>query len=504
MPTEKRSAEAASLSEGAANLATGAGSEGSPPLRTSRIDPAATQPLPSDYEAPPDEFGPGQRFGNYQVHSKIGEGAMGTVFRLRHQFFERDAALKVLRPHLCSDGTLVRRFLNEARAANAIRHANIIEVVDTGLLPAGGAPYLLMELLEGESLRGRMRRLGRMPLESALFIATQTASALAAAHDQGIVHRDLKPENLFLVTRGDRDDVVKVLDFGIAKLGADLSGKDISTQPGAVVGTPRYMSPEQCRGTGDVDHRSDVYALGVILYEMLAGVPPFEAEGIGELLEMHLLREPLPLRTHAPDVPPAIEAAILRAIRKRPDQRFPSMRELSLALTGSATSAGAGAVMALAGALVPVSTARRAAEGRGVPNATAADDPAGDSAAESLSPPPSLASPAAPARNRARSFAAGFGLLAGIAVALSFVFGGASKSVRSEPPPRAAPAPTAMNPAPAPALISTKAKVGTGDNAAVSPPTDGARATAAPAPPSIPEPRRRRRAARPKYVPPLW
>jgi serine/threonine protein kinase len=499
MATERRIDEAAELPDGAANLATDVGSEGSP-APTRLIDPAATQPLPPDQQAPPDVLGPGQRFGNYQIESKIGEGAMGTVFRLRHQFFERDAALKVLRPHLCSDSTLVRRFLNEARAANAIRHANIIEVVDTGLMPAGGAPYLLMELLEGENLRGRMRRLGRMPVESALFIAAQTASALAAAHDRGIVHRDLKPENLFLVTRGDRDDVVKVLDFGIAKLGADLSGKDIPTQPGAVVGTPRYMSPEQCRGTGTVDHRSDVYALGVILYEMLAGVPPFEAEGIGELLEMHLLREPLPLRTHVPDVPPRIEAAILRAIRKRPDQRFSSMRDLGLALTGLATSAGAGAVSSLASDLMPISSA-----GRPVPRAAegAADDPAKDSAAESLSPLPSLLATAAPARNRTRSLAAGFGLVAGIAVALSFAFGRQGKN--DEGAPARSGAPAALAPASRASASSLSATTATESTTAAPPATQGAPAAgAASTPPAPPEPRRRRRAPRPRYVPPLW
>jgi eukaryotic-like serine/threonine-protein kinase len=282
----------------------------------------------------------GERIHNYEVVSKIGQGGMGVVYLARHLFIDRSAALKVLHPHLQprvdNDPNLVGRFMNEARAANAIRHPNIIEVVDTGFLPRSGAPYLLMEYLEGESLGARLRNMRRLPLEMALQIAGQTASALSAAHDQGIVHRDLKPENIFLLPRPGNVDLVKVLDFGIAKLRLDLAGQAVQTQPGTLVGTPRYMSPEQCRGTGEVDHRSDIYALGIILYEMLCGVPPFQGEGVGQLLAVHMTEPPPPLRVHASDIPRYIEEACLRALAKRPEDRFQSMREFRAALGSAA------------------------------------------------------------------------------------------------------------------------------------------------------------------------
>jgi serine/threonine protein kinase len=281
---------------------------------------------PSDAGAPP------ERVNNYDVVSKIGEGGMGAVFLCKHHFFDRNAALKVLHPHLCSDETLVSRFLNEARAANAIRHVNIIEVIDAGLMTESGAPYLLMEHLSGENLGERLRRVGRMDVAESLQILGQTASALAAAHDQGIVHRDLKPENLFLVPRIDGGDQVKVLDFGIAKLRPDIGGKFVKTQPGAVVGTPAYMSPEQCMGNGAIDHRTDIYSLGVILFEMLSGRPPYEAEGMGGLLAAHILNEPPLLGSLVPDLPRYVEEAVQKALRKKPDERFQSMRELRASL----------------------------------------------------------------------------------------------------------------------------------------------------------------------------
>jgi serine/threonine protein kinase len=209
-------------------------------------------------------------------------------------------------------------------------------VIDCGLMPRSRAPYLLMEFLSGENLGDRLTKVGRLALDEALQIAGQTASALAAAHDQGIVHRDLKPENLFLVPRPSAGDLVKVLDFGIAKLRPDLAGKQIKTQPGAVVGTPRYMSPEQCLGSATIDHRTDVYSLGVILYEMLSGAPPFTHEGMGALIAAHILTEPEPLGSVNPDVPEEITAAVMQSLRKEPKDRFQSMREFRAALGSGA------------------------------------------------------------------------------------------------------------------------------------------------------------------------
>ena len=214
----------------------------------------------------------GERVNNYEVRSIVGEGGMGAVYLAEHPFMGRKAAIKVLRPELAQDRGLVERFMNEARAANAIHHPNIIDIIDVGLLPSG-VPYLMMEFLEGESLAKRIER-GRLTIAEAVDVATQTASALQAAHGKGIVHRDLKPDNLFLVPDDGRPfgARVKVLDFGIAKLRGELSGGGAKTQTGSVMGTPPYMSPEQCRGiTEEIDHRTDIYALGIILYEMLAG-----------------------------------------------------------------------------------------------------------------------------------------------------------------------------------------------------------------------------------------
>jgi eukaryotic-like serine/threonine-protein kinase len=281
----------------------------------------------------------GQWFGNYRAVSLLGEGGMGAVYLAEHPGIGRRVAVKVLHKNLSLDQQLLARFLNEARAANAIRHPNIIEILDSGALP-DGMPYLVMELLEGESLSERIARLGRLPTRAALRFAYQTASALGAAHSKGIVHRDLKPDNMFIVPDQDITDGerLKILDFGIAKLQEGTRGS-VKTRTGAVMGTPLYMSPEQCRGVREIDHRSDIYSLGIILYEMVSGRPPFVSEGFGDLVNMHL-NMPVPsLRAAVPDVPPALEALIMRMLAKDPEQRYADMaavREALKAVPGGA------------------------------------------------------------------------------------------------------------------------------------------------------------------------
>jgi serine/threonine protein kinase len=279
----------------------------------------------------------GQRINNYEIVEQIGEGGMGAVYLARHPLIDRKVAIKVLRASMAGDPSLVQRFFNEAKAADAIRHPNIIEVMDVGLLPDGTTPYLMMELLEGESLAQRLKRVQTMTPAEAISVAAQTAFAVGAAHAKGIIHRDLKPENLYLVPdpRAPGGLRVKVLDFGIAKLRGTLSGNAVKTQTGALMGTPPYMSPEQCRGiSGEVDQRTDVYALGIILYEMVCGAPPFVGEGFGEVLVMHLTRPPEPPRARNPGVPPMLERIILRALAKNIDERFASMEDLQAALEG--------------------------------------------------------------------------------------------------------------------------------------------------------------------------
>ncbi len=280
----------------------------------------------------------GQKINNYEVRSLLGEGGMGSVYTAEHPVLGRRAAVKVLRKEYAVDSNLVGRFINEARASSAIKHPGIIEVFDVGTM-ADGVPYLMMELLEGETLGRRIDRDGPLKVPDAVDIAAQATSALAAAHAHGIVHRDLKPENLFLIPDPSQrsHQRVKVLDFGIAKLQRRLSGQSVRTHTGSIMGTPPYMSPEQCRGiSSEIDARTDVYALGIILYEMLTGAPPFLSEGFGDVLLMHLTQPPRPLRELQPAIPPSLEQLVLHALEKEPERRLASMDDLLRGLLGPA------------------------------------------------------------------------------------------------------------------------------------------------------------------------
>ena len=281
----------------------------------------------------------GEQFGNYRSISLLGEGGMGAVYLAEHPGIGRRVAVKVLHKNYTRDEHLLARFLNEARAANAIRHPNIIEILDSGML-ADGTPFLVMELLEGESLGVRLRQTGALPIATAVDFAYQTASALGAAHSKGIVHRDLKPDNLFVVPdpHDTHRERIKVLDFGIAKLQQGSVGDSVKTRTGTLMGTPIYMSPEQCRGTRTVDHRSDIYSLGVIFYEMLVGQPPFVSEGFGDLVNMHLNVPPMSPRARRPEIPLAADALVLKMLAKNPEDRYADMSEVQGALKASGGS----------------------------------------------------------------------------------------------------------------------------------------------------------------------
>ncbi|HWN70286.1 MAG TPA: bifunctional serine/threonine-protein kinase/formylglycine-generating enzyme family protein, partial [Haliangium sp.] len=280
----------------------------------------------------------GQILGGYRVIEQLGTGGMGVVYVAQHELIGKRAAVKVLLPELSRDAAVVRRFFNEARAATQVRHPGIVEVFDFGHSTDGSA-YIVMELLHGETLSARVRRQGRLPLTTSIRLVQQIAGALGAAHTAGIVHRDLKPENIFIVrdpdvTGGER---AKVLDFGIAKLTGDMSAEELKTRTGAVIGTPRYMAPEQCRGAREVDHRADLYSLGCIFYEMLCGRPPFLEKGIGDLFAAHMYMPPQPPSTLEPSVPPALDTVVLNLLAKAPEQRFPSAAVFLQALEQSAT-----------------------------------------------------------------------------------------------------------------------------------------------------------------------
>ena len=271
-----------------------------------------------------------ETFGAYRVVSLIGQGGMGAVYLGEHSLLGRRAAIKVLRAELSQREDVVERFFNEARAASSIADPGIIQIFDFGY--EGTTAYIVMEFLDGESLDARLERFGRLPPDEVARIGRQLALSLHAAHSRGVVHRDLKPDNVFMipdaeVAGGER---TKILDFGIAKL-SDETRCTHKTQTGLVFGTPLYMSPEQCRGSGSVDHRSDIYALGCLLFHLACGRPPFDAEGAGELLVLHMTQAP-PFPRDLAEMSPHLEQIVLRCLAKRPEDRFSSMHELAAAL----------------------------------------------------------------------------------------------------------------------------------------------------------------------------
>ena len=277
----------------------------------------------------------GQEIGNYKVVSRIGAGGMGEVFKATHQQLGRCAAIKRLHPQHSNDPESLQRFFNEARAVNIVQHPSLVNIFEFGRLEDGAA-YIIMEYLEGETLRSRFRKSGGRLDVSCLPIIRQVASALAATHQKGIIHRDLKPDNVMLVPDpevpgGER---AKILDFGIAKLasaGPAQPGEDgapassggaasVKTRTGAMLGTPTYMAPEQCRGVGVIDDRVDVYSLGVMIYELMAGDPPFVSDGFGELVAMHMFEPAPPLAKKVPKIHPELAKLVDRMLAKSADQ----------------------------------------------------------------------------------------------------------------------------------------------------------------------------------------
>jgi serine/threonine protein kinase len=273
--------------------------------------------------------------GRYRIEKQIGEGGMGVVFLARHMVIEKAVAIKVLRAEVASDEAVVKRFVQEARAASRIGHPNIIDVTDFGTTK-DGLTYQVMEFLEGQTLAALLQQEVTLDLTRALAIVAQMARALGAAHDKGIIHRDLKPENVFLMSREGRDDFVKIVDFGIAKVQPTdaNSAEPRLTRIGTVFGTPEYMSPEQASGRNDVDLRADIYALGVILYEMLCGRVPLRGDTTVRTLAMQMLDDPTPIREAYPEVEITAEqeSVIMAALAKKRSERYESMSDFLSAL----------------------------------------------------------------------------------------------------------------------------------------------------------------------------
>jgi len=261
----------------------------------------------------------------YRVLSRLGEGGMGTVYLCEHAILRRRFALKVLRPELGGDPELVERFRNEAIAASRIGQENVVDVVDFGA-EEDGALYYVMEALDGRSIGAILRDEGPFPLARALGLLEQTCRALAAAHARGVVHRDVKPDNIFVVRREELERV-KILDFGISHVPHEMSGSRL-TVAGSIIGTPEYMAPEQASGA-TVDHRADVYAVGVLAYEMLTGVLPIEAGNAVATLVAAQTRPPSPPSSRRRELPAEVDRIVLRALAKRPDDRFPTMLEFA-------------------------------------------------------------------------------------------------------------------------------------------------------------------------------
>jgi tRNA A-37 threonylcarbamoyl transferase component Bud32 len=273
----------------------------------------------------------GQTIGNYKITAKLGEGGMGVVYLAEHPVIGRKVAMKAIHPELSRNDEVVSRFITEAKSVNQIGHEHIVDISDFGKTPDGEF-YFVMEYLQGEAMADRLKRVLKTPLPQALNITAQVADALGASHQHGIVHRDLKPENIYLVPRGANKDFVKVLDFGLAKLTQGEEKLSHKTRTGSVMGTPYYMSPEQCEGKISIDQRADIYSLGVILFEMLTGKVPFGGEGYGEIIVKHITTPPPSARSIAPELPPAIDLILYRALAKDRAHRFPSMAEFQAAL----------------------------------------------------------------------------------------------------------------------------------------------------------------------------
>jgi serine/threonine protein kinase len=327
---------------------------GSPPPIPA-LDPlsgAATEPAASTSDGPDRLDGPaamaatqtarsGETFdslvgatlaGRYQIVRRIGEGGMGAVYEARHSIIGKRVAVKVLLEKFLTKSDFVARLLQEARLASAIGHEHIVDVTDFGTTDDGRA-FVAMEFLDGESLAQLVMREAPLPVERSLRIARQVASALDAAHAKGIVHRDVKPENVYLIRRGDTD-FVKVVDFGISKAVKQGQGEDAPdyrlTHTGLLLGTPLYMSPEQARGDENLDHRVDVWAMGVMLYECLTGEVPFRANNYLGIISQVLTHTAMPPSRLRPElgIPEAVEAVVMRAMEKDRERRYARMSDL--------------------------------------------------------------------------------------------------------------------------------------------------------------------------------
>ena len=392
----------------------------------------------------------------YRVIRRIGGGAMGTVYLVEHTHLGRRFAAKVVASAHCTDAQVVARLRNEARVASSIQHENLVDVTHLGQT-AEGALFIVMELLEGDDLRHRLTAQEAnlaapwLPDAETQRIAREVLAGLYAAHEAGVVHRDLKPDNIFLSTNGGVARA-KIVDFGLSKLSGGTDEMRL-TRTGQIMGTPLYMAPEQTRGSAGIDHRADLYAMGVILYELVTGRLPFEAQTIYDLIVKHATEQPPGPRTHRPDLPEAVEAVIMRCLEKKPDARFQSARELLEAWEGAwsgtfpteapaaAGTSGTAQAVALPGPAVGVG----ASSG---PALESSPDAGRGSRPEVSSSAGPSAAPVGQPRGKLWAGVAALAVLAGVGGVVWATIGGSGSE--QAPAPTSAIAPPAAEPPPAP------------------------------------------------------
>lgn len=393
----------------------------------------------------------------YKIHRRLGEGGMGIVYEAEHVVIEKRVALKVLRDDFSSRPDVVERFRQEAKSASRIGHEHIVDISDFGETPSG-ASYFVMEMLRGRDLAEDLEEGGPLTVHRALAIAMQCCRALGAAHAKGIVHRDMKPENIFMCERESGEDFVKIVDFGIAKM-SDIEtdgepGRKL-TKTGMIFGTPEYMSPEQAQGKS-LDHRVDVYAMGVILYELLTGRVPFVGDTFMGILTQHMFEQPPPLQAANPSsqVPPNVEAIIFRALAKSADERYASMEELANDVQAALATAPD----------APAASGDTAVPGTVTHHGYAEEVAAGQAAPRLLAPTPATEFPAV-TQVTARSGGAGLyiGLFAAVVLAgagVAYLLVGRDKGDSSDAPKTvaAAVAPEAPKPPPKPPVAEEPEK----------------------------------------------
>jgi len=396
----------------------------------------------------------GSHVGNYVVERKIGQGGMGEVYLARHPDLGREVAVKILGGLLAADATAIGRFRQEAMAACRIGHDAIVEILDIGQL-ADGRHYYVMEHLKGQSLHEYLEAAGPQPPQTCLEIIRPVVAALAAAHAVGIVHRDIKPDNIFLAENRDGSLKVKVLDFGIAKLVDTTVPPLVATRSGALIGTPLFMSPEQCAGTGDIGPAADVYAVGAVVFDMVTGRPPFIGEGVGEVLVQHMQAPPPSVRNFQPDLSDALDQVLHCALAKRPAERFQNVAALGAALEAAVTGAApqtdpGGATLRLSGstggAAQPSAGAQTAADAQTAAGAQTAADAQTAALPRALSqtslsaaaaervplPAPASAPTPAPTHLRFLVIAVAVGLIIGAGAVIAGVFLGRSPAPRPQ------------------------------------------------------------------------